>query len=146
MLLTVSGPLKTMLAMDDELNRYLAYLVILTLFLIPATLVGFLFYEKFITKKGNTLIISHRLFWITILKKTFHLKIHENDSEANIFVEQFEGSPNLAKIEGDKEHRAFQNQGYYFLKIQLEDSSCINIDRHSRKADLLKITETLMRY
>jgi hypothetical protein len=140
--LTINGPLKQMLSQDDQINKTIAYLVILTFIAIPITLICFLFYEKFISKKGNTVNISHRLFWLTIYKKTYQLR----DENPQFFVEQFLDSPNIAKIQGDKEHRPFQNQGHYYLKAKLKNLNIINLDRHSRKADLAKICQTLSKY
>ena len=139
--LAIKGPMIKMLEMDDPLNRALAWIVFATIIAIPLTLLGFLFYEKLITKVGTKLTVTHRLFWIPVYKKCFDLK--KIDS---LVVEHFLNSPNMAKIEGKQELRAFQNQGYYNLHAELSSNKFVLIDRHSRRADLNKLSEILSRY
>lgn len=139
--LAIKGPMLKMLAMDDPLNKALAWIVFSTILAIPLGLLGFLFYEKLITKSGTKLSVTHKLFWIPIWKKSYELK--ENGS---LTVEHFMDSPNVAKIEGKQDLRAFQNQGYYNLHAELSDNKFVLIDRHSRRADLNKLSEILSRY
>lgn len=139
--LAIKGPMTKMLTMEDPLNQALAWIVFATILAIPLGLLGFLFYEKLITKKDKTITLTHRLFWIPVWKRSYELK--EKDS---LSVEHFMDSPNVAKIEGKQELRAFQNQGYYNLHAQLSNNKFILIDRHSRRADLNKLSEILSRY
>ncbi len=139
--LAIKGPMLKMLEMEDPLNRALAWLVLATILAIPLGLLGFLFYEKLIIKKGSKLTIKHKLFWIPVYKKCFDLK-----NPDSLFVEHFLDSPNVAKIDGKQELRAFQNQGYYNLHAQLKNDKFILVDRHSRRADLTKLSAILSRY
>lgn len=139
--LAMKAPLLKMLTMSNPLDLILARVVLATFLAIPLTLVALLFYEKFITKEGNKLTITHRFFWLPVKKKTFDLKPGQN-----LFVDHFLDSPNMAKRENNKDYRAFQNHGYYKLQALLENEKMIFIDRHSRKADLTKMCEVLSRY
>jgi hypothetical protein len=139
--LAIKGPMTKMLTMEDPLNQTLAWIVFATILAIPLGLLGFLFYEKTITKSGTQLIITHKLFWIPIWKKTYKLK-----NPDSLLVEHFLDSPNVAKIDGKQELRAFQNQGYYNLHAQLENDRFVLIDRHSRRSDLNKLSQIMSRY
>ena len=139
--LAIKGPMMKMMQMQDPLNRALAWLVFATILAIPLGLLGFLFYEKLISKSGTNLTVTHRVFWIPIWKRSYQLK--NSDS---LSVEHYMDSPNVAKIEGKQELRAFQNQGHYNLHAQLQNNKFILVDRHSRRADLKKLSEILSRY
>jgi hypothetical protein len=54
-------------------------------------------------------------------------------------------SPNMAKIYNKDELKGFENKGYFELRV-LSGGQKILIDRHSRKADLLKMKDTLLKY
>jgi len=139
--LAIKGPMTKMLTMEDPLNQAMAWIVFATILAIPLGLLGFLFYEKLITKTDKKITLTHRLFWIPVWKRSYELK--EKDS---LTVEHFMDSPNVAKLEGKQELRAFQNQGYYNLHAQLSNNEFILIDRHSRRADLNKLSQILSRY
>ena len=104
--LAIKGPMTKMLTMEDPLNQALAWVVFATILAIPLGLLGFLFYEKIITKSGTQLIITHKLFWIPIWKKTYKLK-----NPDSLQVEHFLDSPNVAKINGKQELRALSKSG-----------------------------------
>ena len=146
MSLTIMGPHKQMINQDDAINKLIAYLVISTLIGMPFLLLCFLLYEKFISKNGPFITVSHRLFWISFYKKSFELCNENTETDPNLFVEKFLDSPNIAKMEGDSAHRAFQNQGHFYLKAKRVDLSVINLDRHSRRTDLNKICKILAKY
>jgi hypothetical protein len=132
---------------DDFSTVFLGHLVAWTLFISPIVLLGFFFYEKFITKKGLNIIIGHRLFFITIWKKKYVLK-----ESTSLSVDHFMDSPNMAKIKNKDSNLAlesmkhFENKGYFELNIKTADDKIINIDRHSRKIDLIKLKEILTNY
>jgi hypothetical protein len=46
----------------------------------------------------------------------------------------------------DQSMKHFENKGYFELCIKTAKKPSITIDRHSRKADLLKMKELLSRY
>lgn len=141
MYIAIRGPLDKLLQIPDTINQVLAYTVYATLILIPLTLLVVFFYEKKLTKIKNKLIIKHCFFWTTFYKKSLELK--ENDS---FVVTHFSASPNVAKIQGDPNMRAFQTQGYHEIYAELVDGTHKFLDRHARKADLEKIKGLLSKY
>lgn len=132
---------------DDPTLLFLGHLVQWTLILSPIVLLAFFFYEKVITKKGLDLTVSHRIFFITVWIKKYRLS-----SAASMSVDHFMQSPNMARIRNrqglgsEEAMKHFENKGYFELNITTDKNSSINIDRHSRKADLLKMKELLSKY
>lgn len=141
MIVAIKEPLLKMMTMDDPLNRYLALIVLATLIATPLSLVTFFFYEKTLSKEGKDLKIGHRFFWIPFFSRQYTLK-----SENSFEIEHFLDAPNMARIQGKKEMRGFQNKGHFECYAILENGKKIFIDRHSRKADLKKLIALLSRY
>ena len=141
MVLAIKGPLMTMFLSDDLLNRFIAYIVLATLIIIPLFSLMAFFYEKWLIKGPNNLVIQYRVFFLPFYKKTLKL-----DSQNPFIVDHFMDSPNIAKIEKDPKMRAFENTGHFLLRAHLENKKFIVLDRHSRKADLVKIKELLSKY
>ncbi|MBY0414265.1 MAG: hypothetical protein K2Q18_08870 [Bdellovibrionales bacterium] len=139
--------LKLLSYTEDPTLLFLGHLVQWTLIFAPIVLFGFFFYEKVISKKGATLVVSHRIFFITFWKKTYTLS-----SKDSIIVNHFMDSPNMAKIRnrqglGNVEAmKHFENKGYFELSIKTDKDKQVSIDRHSRKADLVKLRELLLKY
>lgn len=141
MYLAVSGPIDKLIATGDQINVVLAYAVLATIYGLPLTLLALYFYEKSITKKLDQITITHKVFWIPVMKKTIELK-DANSIELNHFMD----SPNVAKMRAQPELRGFENKGYYELFATDKHDKKIFIDRHSRKADILKIRDLLKKY
>lgn len=141
MVLAIKGPLMTMMTSEDELNKLIAYVVLATLILLPLIALAAFFYEKWLYKKGDELVIIHRFFFLPVMKKKLAL-----DKETPFVVDHFMDSPNVAKLEKKPEMRAFENQGHFLLRAHLENKKFIVIDRHSRKADLEKMSALLKRF
>jgi hypothetical protein len=139
--------LKLLSYSEDPMMLFLGHLVQWTLVIIPFSLLCFYFYEKVLTKKGSTLVVSHRLFFITVWKKTIHL----NAADA-LVVKHFMDSPNMAKLRnqqglgGDEAMKHFENKGYFELSVVTDKNKIVSIDRHSRKVDLLKLKDLLSKY
>jgi hypothetical protein len=139
--------LKLLSYKEDPTLLFLGHLVQWTLFLTPVVLLGFFFYEKVISKKGQELTLTYKIFFIPFWKKTFILS-----SRDSFVVNHFLDSPNMAKlrarqgIESAEAMKHFENKGYFELCISTNKKSSITIDRHSRKADLVKLKELLSRY
>lgn len=139
--------LKLLSYTDDPTLVFLGHLVQFSLILAPVVLLAFFFYEKIITKQGPHLSITHRLFFIPVWKRNYEL-----ENPGAFTVDHFMDSPNMAKIRnkqglGDVQAmKHFENKGYFELYIKTKKNSSINIDRHSRKADLLKMKELLSKY
>jgi hypothetical protein len=134
--------IEKMLQYDDIVLNFLAILVLSTLIISPIFLLGFFFYEKFITKKNNQLIITHRIIFIPIVKKIFILK----QDQENIFIDHFLDSPNMAKLKADKNLRGFQNKGYFELKFKTIDGKTHFLDRHSKSEELENLKKILSKF
>lgn len=131
---------------DDFTLIFLAYLVRYSLLLTPFFLLTFFFYEKNITKKNSDLTLTHKIFFIPVWEKKYFLK--KKDA---FEVVHFMNSPNMARIRNSEQHssqalRQFENKGYFELCITTTNDKTITIDRHSRKADLIKMKEILSKY
>jgi hypothetical protein len=133
----IRGVIQKMLTYEDPTLIFLALLVKWTLLLSPLILLAFYFYEKNITKKENELIITHKLFFMPIFRKKIKI--------SSFLVEHYLDSPNLAKLRSNDESRGFENKGYFQL-LALSNDKKIFIDRHSRKIDLIKMSELLSKY
>lgn len=141
MFVAIKNPLLKVLNSPDPINKILAIAVFALLIGLPIILLCFYFYEKRINKNKNILSIGHYIFGIKIKTKKIELK--ENTS---IEVRHLLSTPNVAKQKGDEELRGFQNKGYFqLLAINIKGEE-IFVDRHSRKADLIKIKELLCKY
>lgn len=138
--------LKLLSYQDDPTLIFLGHLVQYTLILIPVVLLCFFFFEKLITKNGCDLKVIYRLFFIPVWTKSYRLT-----SADALSVSHFMDSPNMAKLRsqqglgGPEGLKHFENKGYFELVVKTE-KSIRSIDRHSRKADLLKMKELLSRY
>jgi hypothetical protein len=140
MWLTIKSTLDKLLTYDDSTMIFLYWLVKGTLLLGPIILLGFFFYEKFITKSKNTLTITHRVFFLPLYKRTIIL-----DNSDSLSVDHFLDSPNIAKMKSDPASRGFENKGYFELNALSKGKAYI-IDRHSRKSDLVRMKDLLIRY
>lgn len=141
MYLAVSEPINKLIATGDQINIILSYAVLGVIFGLPTLLLALYFYEKSITKSGNTLTLTHKVFWIPLMKKSIELR----DKDA-IELHHFMDSPNVAKMRAQPELRGFENKGYYELFATNKEEKAIFIDRHSRKADIIKIRDLLRKY
>lgn len=136
-----------LIAYDDPSLVYLGLLVKWTLILGPLVAVGFYFYEKVITKKGDKLSVTFKVFFIPLFRKTYSLK-----SPDAFEVKHYMDSPNMAKLrrqqglESDEAMKHFENKGYFELYLINKKNKVIPLDRHSRKVDLIKLKDLLSRY
>ena len=140
MWLVSKSAMDKILTYDDSVMVFIYWMVKLTLTVGPVILLAFFFYEKFLTKSKNKLIITHRLFFIPVYTKKIIL-----DSTDALTVDHFLDSPNIAKMHSKAETRGFDNRGYFELHA-LAQGKAITIDRHSRKSDLEKIQHLLYKY
>jgi hypothetical protein len=129
-----------LLSYDDPGLLALGFLVKYTLFLSPIILLGFFFYEKQIHKTGKNLNLIFKIFYIPFFSKNITL-----DATDSFTIGHYMDSPNMAKIYNKSELKAFENKGYFELHA-ISSGKNILIDRHSRKADLVKIKELLSQY
>jgi hypothetical protein len=140
MWLASKSAIHKLLTYQDASLQVLAYLVQFTLILTPVILLGFFFYEKELRKTGLELKLVYKVFFIPFYFKKIIL-----DSIDAFSVDHFMDSPNMAKIHNVSELKHFENKGYFELHA-MSGGKSILIDRHSRKADLLKIKELLSKY
>lgn len=141
MTLATRGPLLKLYYTNDILNQIIALGAAATLFLIPTICLFFYFYEKVIIKSKTSLSVIHKVFWVPVRKLTFILK--SNDAFA---VEHFMDSPNVAKMQSSAQMKGFENKGYFQMFLITSDDQRVFLDRHSRKADLVKMKELLSKY
>ncbi len=140
MWLTIHSALDKLLSYDDTSMVLLYWLVQGTLLLGPVILLGFFFFEKFITKSKNKLTLTYRLFFIPIFRKSITL-----DSFDSLTVDHFMDSPNIAKMKSDPTTKGFENKGHFELHA-ISNGKSIFVDRHSRKSDLTKLKDLLLKF
>lgn len=145
MYLASKAVIAKLIGYDDPMLQFLGQLVRWTLILTPVILLGFFFYEKNIIKKESSLTLVFKVFFIPVWQRKIQLKAADS-----LFVEHFMDSPNMAKIKNQyADNKAalkqFENKGYFELVADSVKGKKI-IDRHSRKADLLKMKDLLSRY
>ena len=106
--------------------------------MLPVFILAAFFYEKRIVKTKKALSLKYRVFGIQFFSQNFILAA----SDAFV-VEPYWSSPNRARIDGGDDSAGFQNKGYFTLKLKTANGKNILIDRHSRKADLIKLEELI---
>ncbi len=140
MWLASRASLKKLFLYEDPTLWALAYLVKYSLILTPIILLGFFFFEKELRKSGTELKLVYKVFFIPFYSKKIIL-----DSSDAFSVDHFMDSPNMAKIYNKTELKQFENRGYFELHAKSNGKNLL-IDRHSRKADLVKIKDLLGRF
>ncbi|MFP5384544.1 MAG: hypothetical protein ACLGHN_00600 [Bacteriovoracia bacterium] len=138
MFLAIKEPVLKLIQLGDETDATLGYSLLTFIGLMPVFIFAFFFYEKRIVKDKRELRLVHRVFGITVFSEKF---IIENNDQ--LVVEPFLTSPNVARMKGGSENVGFQNKGYFILWLKSADGKQIQIDRHSRKADLDKLKALL---
>lgn len=139
MFLAIKEPVLKLIYLGDDTDAILGYSLLTFIGLLPVFILGFFFYEKRIVKHKNELGLFHKIFGITVFSEKFLIE----DTDA-LTVESFLSSPNVARMKGDGESLGFQNKGYFILWLKNKDGKRIQIDRHSRKADLDKLKKLLI--
>ncbi len=141
MFLAVRAPVLKLVALGDQTDAILGYSLLSMIASMPVLILAFFFFEKRIVRKEQTLTLEYRVFGLKLLSQK--LILSETDPYS---VGPFLSSPNLARIKGGEEAVGFQNKGYYVLWVNTKDGKRIQVDRHSRKVDLLKLEELLKTY
>lgn len=136
--LAINATAMTMIKSDDQLNQVLAIIVLIVLFAIPIFFTCFYFFEVVWIKNEQKLIVKKKLFFTTISTKLISLQ-----SKDSLSVEHFLDSANYARLHKHPDLKSFQNKGYFELYAIDKDNKKIKLDRHSRKADLVKIKKLL---
>lgn len=139
MFLAIKEPVLKLIQLGDETDATLGYSLLSFIGLLPVFVLGFFFYEKRILKKGPELRLVHKVFGITVFSEKFII-----EGTDSLTVGPFLSSPNVARMKGGEESVGFQNKGYFILWLTSKDGQKIQIDRHSRKADLEKLKALLL--
>jgi hypothetical protein len=140
MWLAATPSINKLMTYEDLSMQAIAYIVKWTLIITPIALLGFFFYEKQLIKSKLDLTLVFRVFYLKIYSKKITL-----DQADALSVDHFMDSPNMAKIYNKEQLKGFENKGYFELHA-MSAGKTILIDRHSRKADLLKIKDLLSKY
>jgi hypothetical protein len=143
MFLVSNDPLQKLIQTGDTINIILGYTVYATLAFVPLSCLILLFLEKRMIKTRDQISLKVKLAFIPLYSKTIKLK---TNGEESLVIKHYLESPNVAKMQSNPDLRGFENKGYYELyAITVQDRE-VRIDRHSRKADLVKIRSLLSKY
>lgn len=139
--LAIKAPVLKLIALGDETDATLGYALLTFLGLLPVVVFGFFFYEKRLIVRKNELSIIHRVFALPVFSEKFLL-----EKSDDLLIESYLSSPNVARMNPREENLGFQNKGYFVLWLKNKDGKKIQLDRHSRKADLEKLKALLLRH
>jgi hypothetical protein len=134
MFLAVKAPVLKLVDLGDETDAMLGYSLLSFIGSLPVLIFSFFFFEKRIVKKTKLVTLEYRVFGLKLFSETFT----PNDNEPYL-VGPFLTSPNLARLKGGEESAGFQNKGYFCLWLNTNNGKVIQLDRSSRKADLVKL-------
>ncbi len=138
MFLGVKEPVLKLIELGDETDATLGYALLSFIGLMPVLIFSFFFYEKRIIKHKQELRLIHKVFGVTVFSEKFIV-----DQSDSFTIESFLSSPNVARINSSEENTGFQNKGYFVLYLTDKKGRKIQVDRHSRKADLEKLKSLL---
>lgn len=138
MFLAIQAPVLKLIKLGDETDSLLGYGLLSFIGFLPVFVFSFFFYEKRIIKTSESISLEYRIFGLKVFSEKF-IPAKENSFSIGPYL----SSPNMARIQGSEENTGFQNKGYFILWLNTEDGKKISIDRHSRKADLMKLEEML---
>ena len=77
---------------------------------------------------------------MTVYKRTI------NSKSDTLEVVHHMDSPNMARIQNDPSMKTHENRGYFELYVTDNKNKRRYLDRHSRKADLVKLKSLLEKY
>jgi hypothetical protein len=135
--LAVREPLAKLKTLGDSLDQTLIVSLEILIAVTPIMILSFLFFEKKITCEKASLKLTYKVFGLPLYVRTMAINpdsyrvLHHLDS------------PNVARIKGGEEAVGFQNKGYFKLWVDSVDGKSFEIDRHSRKADLIALSALL---
>ena len=135
--LAVRAPLEKLKSYNDSFDLILIYGLEILIYTSVGSLIAFLFYQKSITREAEKIEVAHAFFGLKLLKFTSQI---EPDS---FQIRHHLDSPNVARLKGGEESLGFQNKGYYALWVKTKNGRFIQLDRHSRKADLSALAALL---
>ncbi len=135
--LAIRAPLEKLKTYNDSFDLMLIYGLDALIYISVLSLMAFLFYQKSITRSSDKIQVIHSFFGLKLIKLNYHIRpdsfqiLHHLDS------------PNVARLKGGEEGLGFQNKGYFALWVTTVDDRFIQLDRHSRKADLIALSALL---
>ncbi len=135
--LAVRAPLEKLKSYNDSFDLMLIYGLETLIYATVLSLIAFLFYQKSITRRQNEIEVAHAFFGLKLLKFTYQI------GPDSFQIRHHLDSPNVARLKGGEESLGFQNKGYFALWVQTQDGRFIQLDRHSRKADLSALAALL---
>ncbi len=141
MFLAIKAPILKLIQLGDETDALLGYALFGFLALLPTSLLGFFFFEKRIIKSKESIVLEYRIYGMKVFSERFSPR-DENAFEISAFL----SSPNVARSKADEESAGFQNKGYFVLWLNTKEGKRINIDRHSRKTDLVKLEQLITQF
>jgi hypothetical protein len=141
MLLAIKDPVLKLIELGDSTDSMLGYGLLTFIGLLPFLILSVFFYEKRLIKTKRSISIEYRFFGLKIFSENFTAAI-----DGAFLVNPYLSSPNQARIQGGEDSANFQNKGYFTLKLKTENGKVILIDRHSRKADLVKLEDLLKKF
>ena len=141
MFLAIKAPVLKLITLGDGTDSMLGYSLLVFIGLLPVFILSVFFYEKRLIKRKKNISIEYRFFGLKILSEKFTAA-----DDGAFLVNPYLSSPNQARIQGGEDSANFQNKGYFTLKLKTDNGKMILIDRHSRKADLMKLEELLRKF
>jgi hypothetical protein len=138
MFFAIQAPVLKLIELGDETDALLGYGLLSFIGFLPIFVFSFFFYEKRIIKTPESISLEYRIFGLKVFSEKFI------PAKAIPFtIEPYLSSPNMARIQSNEGNTGFQNKGYFILWLNTESGKKISLDRHSRKADLVKLEEML---
>jgi hypothetical protein len=138
MFMAIHAPILKLIELGDETDAMLGYALLIFIGILPMAIFGFFFFEKRLIREPGMLSMEYRVFRIKFFSETFQLESGDSFS-----IDAFLDSPNMARLKGGEDSAGFQNKGYFTLNLKSKEGKNIQIDRSSRKADLIKILDLL---
>lgn len=129
--LAVNDSLAKLVSMGGNVDRVLVHSLQTLLVCVPLVTVGFFFYEKRLIRRGDQLTIQGRILGIPFQQRVVTLA----KSEAFV-IKHYLDAPNMARLKAGADAQGFQNKGYFTLWARTLEGREVQLDRHSRKADL----------
>jgi hypothetical protein len=138
MFLAIKDPVLKLMTLGDETDALLGYALLSFIGSLPLFIFAFFFFEKRLIKTKNQILLEYRVYGLKLLTQKCSPSPQEPYS-----VEPYLTSPNIARMKASEESQGFQNKGYFVLWLRTADGKKVALDRHSRKADLIKLQSLL---
>lgn len=138
MFLAIKAPVLKLVELGDDVDATLGYSLLTFIGLVPVMIFSFFFFEKRIIKGHGFLTLEYRLYGLNVFSKKYQL-----EPQDFLSIDSYLSSPNVARMKNHEEGLGFQNKGYFVLWLKTKEGKRVQLDRHSRKADLEKLKNLL---